>query len=50
MTSHYAISDIRFTTYIAHSAERIGDPEDTDRVDWFPVEDLPKLNASGLTR
>jgi 8-oxo-dGTP pyrophosphatase MutT (NUDIX family) len=47
------ISDMHFTTYVAHGADHIGDPEDTDetgRVDWLPIDDLLKLIASGLTR
>ena len=52
MTSYFAIngiSDMRFTTHLVRGAERIGDPtdvEETDRVDWLPTEDIPKLIAA----
>jgi 8-oxo-dGDP phosphatase len=53
MTRYYAIngiSDMHFTTYVAHGADHIGDPtdiEETDRVDWLPIDDLLQLIAAG---
>lgn len=53
MTSYYAIngiSDMRFTLFLARGADRIGDPEDlseASRVEWLPVEELPKMITDG---
>jgi 8-oxo-dGTP pyrophosphatase MutT (NUDIX family) len=52
MTSYYAINgigDMRFTTFLCHNAIHIGNPTDTDetdRVGWIPIKDLPKLIAT----
>jgi 8-oxo-dGTP pyrophosphatase MutT (NUDIX family) len=53
LTSYYAIngiSDMHFTLFLARGADHIGDPEDLSeaaRVDWLPIDDLPKLIAAG---
>ena len=41
---------MHFTLFLAHGADHIGDPEDLSeaaRVDWLPIDDLPKLIAAG---
>jgi 8-oxo-dGTP pyrophosphatase MutT (NUDIX family) len=42
--------DQRFNVFLAEGAERVGDPTDaseSDRVEWLPVSDLPRLIRGG---
>lgn len=49
MTTFFAVNgigDMRFTLYLAHGADHIGDPQDVTeaaRVDWLPLTDVPEL-------
>jgi len=54
MNSYYAINgigDMQFTVFLSHDAIHIGNPADTDEtecVGWIPIEDLPRLIATGM--
>jgi ADP-ribose pyrophosphatase YjhB (NUDIX family) len=53
MTAYDAIAGIstmRFTSFVATDAVRIGEPRDlveASRVEWIPLSDVPKLADSG---
>lgn len=45
------ISDMRFTAYVATTAECVGDRQDTaeaSRVAWVPLDSVPRLLRDGL--